>query len=730
MKLTAPWNWSKLSHRTPVFQQAQVTECGIACLGTMLAHFGCWVSMNELRHACGVNRDGNNAADLKLHAERYGLDLTGWRKTLDGLKTMRLPVILHWKNSHFLVLERIRGNRFYLNDPAKGRWVVDEATMKEHYSHVALELTPNKDFHRVGKSPSVLMQLIPWMGEQGLKLLAGILLGVLLVIPLVGLPMLLGTFIDQKLTTGNTGSFVLVVLGALGVATSIFFLTWIQQSIFLSAITRVSISQAADFVTRLLYLPVRFFTQRLTGELTARTSLPDRIAEAGVTQLTRIPIEITMGLLFLAWLAYFDLLITLALMSIAILNAVLVRVVSHLRQYASHRWLHHLGLLVGTSAVGLRRLDGIQATGRAESFLAQFSGLQADELKFRQRVEEHTGATNHLPIFFVSLAGATVLGIGALRVLSGELSVGDTVAIYFVTSAFLVPIGRLSETIGSLQVLRSDLDRIEDVTSAEQVYSDQEPGDNVSSLATVEGKVRLAGKLELQNVSFGYNPNEQPVLERINFTINPGQLIALVGRSGAGKSTLASLVAGLQQPWNGTILFDGRPRAEIPRDVLVDSIAYVSQHVHLFTGTIRENLTMWNSTIPDALVVNAARDALIHDEIARRPLHYESPVYEEGSNFSGGQRQRLELALGLVNKPSLLILDEATSDLDVSVEREILDNLRKRGCSCLIIAHRLSTVRDCDEILVLEEGSIVQRGTHDELIRDESGLYQRLATSN
>ena len=376
--------------------------------------------MNELRHACGVNRDGNNAADLKLHAERYGLDLTGWRKTLDGLKTMRLPVILHWKNSHFLVLERIRGNRFYLNDPAKGRWVVDEATMKEHYSHVALELTPNKDFHRVGKSPSVLMQLIPWMGEQGLKLLAGILLGVLLVIPLVGLPMLLGTFIDQKLTTGNTGSFVLVVLGALGVASSIFLLTWIQQSIFLSAITRVSITQAADFVTRLLYLPVRFFTQRLTGELTARTSLPDRIAEAGVTQLTRIPIEITMGLSFLAWLAYFDLLITLALMSIAILNAVLVRVVSHLRQYASHRWLHHLGLLVGTSAVGLRRLDGIQATGRAESFLAQFSGLQADELKFRQRVEEHTGATDHLPIFFVSLAGATVLGIGALRVLSGE----------------------------------------------------------------------------------------------------------------------------------------------------------------------------------------------------------------------------------------------------------------------------------------------------------------------
>ena len=602
--------------------------------------------------------------------------------------------------------------------------------MKEHYSHVALELTPNKDFQRVGKSQSVLMQLIPWMGEQGLKLLAGILLGVLLVIPLVGLPMLLGTFIDQKLATGNNGSFVLVVLGALGVATSIFLLTWIQQSIFLSAITRVSITQAADFVTRLLHLPVRFFTQRLTGELTARTSLPDRIAETGVTQLTRIPIEITMGLLFLAWLAYFDLLITLALMSIAILNAVLVRVVSHLRQYASHRWLHHLGLLVGTSAVGLRRLDGIQATGRAESFLAQFSGLQADELKFRQRVEEHTGATNHLPIFFVSLAGATVLGIGALRVLSGELSVGDTVAIYFVTSAFLVPIGRLSETIGSLQVLRSDLDRIEDVTSAEQVYSVQDPDHSVSSLATVEGKVRLAGKLELQNVSFGYNPNEQPVLERIDFTINPGQLIALVGRSGAGKSTLASLVAGLQQPWNGTILFDGRPRAEIPRDVLVDSIAYVSQHVHLFTGTIRENLTMWNSTIPDALVVNAARDALIHDEIAKRPLHYESPVYEEGSNFSGGQRQRLELALGLVNKPSILILDEATSDLDVSVERVILDNLRKRGCSCLIIAHRLSTVRDCDKILVLEEGSIVQRGTHDELIRDGTGLYQRFATSN
>ena len=686
--------------------------------------------MNELRHVCGVSRDGNNAADLKLFAERYGLDLTGWRKSLDGLKSMRLPVILHWNDSHFLVLERIRGNRFYLNDPAKGRWVVDEDTMKEHYSHVVLELTPNESFQRSGKPLNVLMQLIPWMKTQGLRLLAGVLLGLLLVIPLLGLPMLLGMFIDQKLEQAGSYSILLVVLGALGIATSIFFLTWAQQRIFLSAITRISITQAADFVTRLLHLPVRFFTQRLSGELTARTSLPDRVAEAGVIQLTRIPIEMTMGLLFLAWLAYFDLLIALALISIAILNAVVVRIVSQLRQFESHRWLHHLGLLVGTSAGGLRRLDGIQATGRVDSFLAQFSGMQAEELKSRQRVEEFTGATNHLPIFFVSLAGATVLGIGAVRILGGELSLGEVVAIYFVTSTFLVHIGRLSETIGSSQVLRTDFDRIEDVTSAEVAYSEQGRTQTASSLATLEGKVRLAGKLELQNVSFGYNPNEQPVLERIDFTINPGQLIALVGRSGTGKSTLASLIAGLQQPWDGNILFDGRRRADIPSDVLVDSIAYVSQHVHLFTGTIRENLTMWNSTIPDALVVNAARDALIHDEIAKRPLHYESLVHEGGWNFSGGQRQRLEFARGLVNKPSLLILDEATSDLDVTVELEILDNLRKRGCSCLLIAHRLSTVRDCDEILVLDDNTIVQRGSHEELIRDENGLYYRLANTN
>ena len=685
--------------------------------------------MNELRHVCGVSRDGNNAADLKVFAERYGLDLTGWRKSLDGLKSMRLPVILHWNDSHFLVLERIRGNHFYLNDPAKGRWVVDEDTMKEHYSHVVLELTPNESFQRSGKPLNVLMQLIPWMKAQGLRLLTGALLGILLVIPLLGLPMLLGMFIDLKLEQGGSYSLLLVVLAALGVAASIFFLTWVQQWIFLSAITRISITQAADFVTRLLHLPVRFFTQRLSGELTARTSLPDRVAEAGVIHLTRIPIEMTMGLLFLAWLAYFDLLIALALISIAILSAVVVRIVSQLRQFESHRWLHHLGLLVGTSAGGLRRLDGIQATGRVDSFLAQFSGMQAEELKSRQRVEEFTGATNHLPIFFVSLAGATVLGIGALRILGGELSLGEVVAIYFVTSTFLVHIGRLSETIGSSQVLRTDFDRIEDVTSAEVAYSAQDRKQTASSLATLEGKVRLAGKLELQNVSFGYNQNEQPVLEGIDLTINPGQLVALVGRSGTGKSTLASLIAGLQQPWDGNILFDGRPRADIPSDVVVDSIAYVSQHVHLFTGTIRENLTMWNSTIPDSLVVNAARDALIHDEIAKRPLHYESLVHEGGSNFSGGQRQRLELARGLVNKPSLLILDEATSDLDVTVELEILDNLRKRGCSCLLIAHRLSTVRDCDEILVLDDNSIVQRGSHEELIRDENGLYYRLANT-
>ena len=696
----------------------------------MLAYFGRWVSMNELRHVCGVSRDGSNAADLKLYAERYGLDLIGWRKSLNSLKSMQLPVILHWNNSHFLVLERIRGNRFYLNDPAKGRWVVDEDTMKRNYSHVVLELTPNESFQRVGKPQNLLMQLIPWMGAQRIRLFAGALLGLLLVIPLLGLPMLLGVFIDQKLEQGGSYSLLLVVLGTLGVATSIFFLTWVQQRIFLSAITRISITQASDFVTRLLHLPVRFFTQRLSGELTARTSLPDRIAEASVTQLTRIPIEMTMGLLFLAWLAYFDLLIALALISIAILNAAVVRIVTLLKQFESHRWLHHLGLLVGTSAGGLRRLGGIRATGRVDSFLALFSGMQAEELKSRQRVEEFTGVTNHLPIFFVSLAGATVLGIGAIRILAGELTLGEVVAIYFVTSTFLVHIGRLSETMGSSQVLRTDFDRIEDVTSAEVVYSDRDRKQTASSLATFEGKVRLAGKLELQNVSFGYNPNEQPVLQHIDFTINPGQLVALVGRSGTGKSTLAALIAGLQQPWDGHILFDGRHRADIANDVLVDSIAYVSQHVHLFTGTIRENLTMWNSTIPDALFVKAARDALIHDEIAKRPLHYESLVHERGSNFSGGQGQRLELARGLVNKPSLLILDEATSDLDVAVELEILDNIRKRGCSCLLIAHRLSAIRDCDEILVLDDNTIVQRGSHDELIRDENGLYCRLASKS
>lgn len=683
--------------------------------------------MNELRHVCSVGRDGSNAADLKVHAERYGLDLNGWRKNLEGLNSMRLPVVLHWNNSHFLVLERIRGKRYYLNDPAKGRWVADETTMNKHYSHVALELTPNENFRRTGKPKSVLTRLTPWLSGHTHRLLAGALVGLLLAIPLLGLPMLLGSFIDHNLNTGEPGSYLLVVLGTLGIASSVFLLTWLQQRIFLTAVTRVSIVQAADFVTRLLHLPVRFFAQRFTGELTTRTSMPDRIAESCVTQLTRIPLEIVMTLIFLTWVAYFDLVITAALLIIAVLNVILVRLISRLRQHESTRWLHQLGSLVGISAGGLRRLDGIQATGRVDSFLVQFSGLQAEEVKLRQRVGEFTGVTNHLPVFFVALAGATVLGIGSLKVLSGVLSTGDLIAIYLVTSAFLVPVGRLSESIGSLQLLHADFDRIEDLTSAEVAYTSLVGERTEQNLATLEGKVRLAGKLELQDVTFGYKENEQPMLMDINFTINPGQTVALVGRSGAGKSTLASLITGLQQPWSGSVLLDGHSREEIHGDVLVDSIAYVSQHAHLFTGTIRENLTMWNSTIPDALVLNAARDALIHDEIAKRPGHYESQVLENGANFSGGQRQRLELARGLVNKPSLLVLDEATSDLDVAVELEFFDNLRKRGCSCLIIAHRLSTVRDCDQILVLEQGSIVQRGTYEELIHEETGVFYRLA---
>ena len=711
--------------RTPVFQQIQASECGAASLGIVLASLGRWVRMNELCKACGVSRDGCSAADIQRAAARYGVEVTGWQRSAEYVKSLKAPAILFWEFSHFLVLEGFKNNRYYINDPANGHYTLDEATFKERYMGIVLVLRPGPDFAPSGRPFSLRRQLLPWVRDQKPLIGLAFALGVLLAVPTLAMPELLRYFTDAA-TGPQPPSAVLVIGGALVIAGSMFAIVWSQQRILLAASMRIAVTQSERFLAALLRLPMAYFAQRLSGELASRTRLLDNIANTSATRLAQLMIELTMSVIYLVWIVLQDVLLAGTAVVVATLNVLLARWVSRRRKHENFRLRRSQGMLSGIGTMGAKKLDALRSSGAEGDFFTRFSGYQALELGYRQRAAELGAIANSLPPFFLMVGGAVVLGVGGMRVISGDMSIGDVVATYFVIGSFLLPIGRYVESVGLIQILEADMQRVQDVLDAD-------PGDNANPpakrLVSIGRRLRLSGRLELRDVTFGYRPHHEPIIEGFNLSLEPGQRVALVGPSGSGKSTIASLIAGIHRPWSGEILLDGHARDDIPREVAIDSVAYVNQRVNLFSGSVRDNLTMWNPTVPDALVVGAAQAAHIHDEIAQRPLGYETQVEEGGDNFSGGQRQRLEIARALVPRPSLIILDEATSDLDAAVESRIDDALRRRGCACLIVAHRLSTIRDSDEILVLDGGRTVQRGQHEELMLDESGLYHSLVTS-
>ncbi|MFL6193865.1 MAG: NHLP family bacteriocin export ABC transporter peptidase/permease/ATPase subunit [Thermoanaerobaculia bacterium] len=711
--------------RTPTVLQMEAVECGAAALAIVLAHYGRWVPLEELRIACGVSRDGSKASNVVKAARNYGLTAKGFKKEPSALRTMKPPMVLHWNFNHFLVLEGFRKGRVHLNDPGSGPRVVTEEELDQAFTGVVLTFEPSPEFQRKGDPPRLIPALRRRLTGARAALTFVILAGLALVIPGLVLPAFSRVFIDSVMLENRLDwlPVLLIGMGAAGLLTGA--LTWLQQSYLLRLETKMALSSSSRFLWHVLRLPVEFFSQRFHGDISARVGINDRVAQLLSRELATNFLAAVMIVFFAGLMLQYDPVLTLAGVAVVSLNVVALRFVSRKRVDGSRRLLQDRGKLFGTAMGGLQMIETIKATGGESDLFARWAGYQAKVVNGRQDLERYTQVLDAVPPVLAALNTAVLLGIGGLRVIDGVLSLGELVAFQVLMASFVAPINRLVSLGGRLQTVEGDMARLDDVLRYRVDLALAEGSDGPPP---EEFPVKLSGRLELRQVTFGYSRLEAPLIDGLDLTLRPGSRVALVGGSGSGKSTIAKLVAGLYEPWDGEILFDGLRRSEVPASVMVNTMSAVDQSVFLFEGTVRENLALWDPTIPLPEVVTAAKDACIHEDIAARPGGYDSQVAEGGTNWSGGQRQRLEIARALVTRPTLVILDEATSALDPTTEGLIDANLRRRGCTCLIVAHRLSTIRDADEIIVLERGKVTQRGTHEELKAVE-GLYAQLIST-
>jgi NHLM bacteriocin system ABC transporter peptidase/ATP-binding protein len=710
--------------RTPTVLQMESVECGAAALAIVLAHYGRWVPLEELRIACGVSRDGSKASNVVKAARGYGLLAKGYKKEPGDLRRLAPPMIVHWNFNHFLVVDGFRGGRVQLNDPASGPRTVSEEELDQAFTGVVLAFEPGPDFRPGGDAPRLLAALGRRLAGSRAALLFAVLTGLALVVPGLVVPIFSKVFIDRVLLESRQDWLGPLLLAMAIAAALLGALTWLQRVYLLRLETKMALTSSARFLWHVLRLPAEFFAQRFAGDVSSRVGINDRVAGLLSRDLATNALAAATIVFFAALMFLYDPVLTLVGVAVVSGNVVALRYVARRRVDGNRRLLQDQGKMLGTAIGGLQTIETLKATGGEGDLFGRWSGYQAKVVNARQDLERYTQMLDAVPPLLAAINAALILGIGGVRVIGGDLSLGGLVAFQVLMASFVSPVTQLVSLGGKLQTVEGDMNRLDDVMRYPAVWPDagarQPPAD---------GPVKLAGRLQIAGLSFGYSRLEPPLIQGFHLDLAPGARAALVGGSGSGKSTLAKLVTALYRPWEGEILFDGRPRDALPAAVLLASLASVDQSVFLFEGTVRDNLTLWDATIPLPDVVAAAKDACIHDDIAARPGGYESPVAEGGSNWSGGQRQRLEIARALVGRPTLLVLDEATSALDPETERAIDENLRRRGCTCLIIAHRLSTIRDADEIIVLERGRVVERGTHESL-KDLPGTYAQLISAD
>jgi NHLM bacteriocin system ABC transporter peptidase/ATP-binding protein len=708
--------------RTPTVLQFEAVECGAACLGMILGYYGRHVPLPELRQACGVSRDGSRAAQIVRAARNYGLEAKGLACDFQTLRTVKAPYIVFWEFRHFVVVEALGLTGVRINDPASGHRHVSWQEFGECFTGVVLAMKPGPDFQRGGRPPRLYDAIRARLTSRWFApLLFCLIAGLLLVLPALFLATASRVIIDAVLIQHRDDwlrPLAWIMLSAVVVQTALALVR-------VTGLRRLQIALSArlssQFLWHLLRLPVVFHAQRFAGELAHRTRLNERAA-------TTLSLELVGTMVALATMVVYGIVLALLspmLMAVAsgfvILNILALRAVYRARNEASQRLAQSEGRLMAASLAGVRAIETIKAGGMEDGYFAKWAGFQSETAVSRQQLERSMIWLNALTSLTEGLGLAGVLVLGGWQVIEGQITLGTLVAFQMLLAQFQSPVEDLVRLGGSLQEVHADLLRLDDVLLATPEVDPVAQAGKVPS----PGDSPASGALELRGISFGYSPVDPALIEDLSLSIPPGGWVALVGRSGSGKSTIAKLAAGLYEPWSGEILLDGVSLAERPRVDRAERLGWVDQSITLFEGTIRENLTLWSDHVTDDAVLRALHTAAALPIVERLPGGLGGSLEEGGRNLSGGELQRLEIARAITTSPGVLVLDEASSALDAETEDDVFRRLRASGVSCLVVAHRLSTIRDCDEIIVIDAGKAVERGTHDELLR-AGGIYAEL----
>ena len=708
--------------KTPTIYQMEATECGAASLSMVFAYFGKYVPLEQMRIETGVSRDGCNAANIMRCAKKFGLECHGYRKEPEALKSLELPCIIHWNFNHFVVFEGYKGNFAYLNDPAIGRRRITQEELDDGFTGIVLTFKPTEGFQKEKKKGTTFTYIKARLKGQYGVLFKLVYIGLLLVFPGLVLPVLSQIFMDDILVAGYTDwlTKLLVFMGALVLLK--VGLSFYRSLVLQRLSSKMTMVSGYGFLRHMLRLPVSFFDQRYAGDLVERMESNTNVNDFLAGELAETVLNIMVALFYLAVLIFYSPIMTAVGMLDILICLAAVFISNTFISGTTMKLQISGGKLYAAVCAGLSITDTIKASGAETEYTNRILGFQAKQANHEQDLNKYQQITGAIPDAAGKVTDALFLLVGGILVIRGELTLGMLLAFNSLFDSFAEPVNQLVGFIQKIQKLKADISRVEDINN----YAEDERYDDNNQKKTMRSK--LSGDLELRDVSFGYSMLKPPLVENFSFHLGSGESIAFVGASGCGKSTVSKMVSGLYRPWSGEILADGQPITEISTEVLNASISTVSQNIVLFAGSIRDNLTMWNPAVLEEDMIEAAKDACIHDFIMRQKDGYDYQLSEGASNVSGGQRQRLEIARALAVKPTILIMDEATSALDPIIEKQILDNIKRRGCTCVIVAHRLSAIRDCNQIIVMNQGKIVQRGTHRSL-KDEEGYYKNFVQS-